>query len=296
MEATFWDHVEELRKVFIRSLCVVGIGILISLFFYQQLFAILTSPLRQRGALHRQEIKLERINNPHDYAIPYELSPNERFAEATPIIPPKGSILIEKIQPASLMILGPIEGMLTTFKMAFWVGLVGTSPLWFYFFFSFVAPALAPEHKRIFIPFIIMSMLFISLGILFAFHLTIPMGNQYLQLFNEGIGTNFWTLGSYLDYTVILLLANGLAFEFGVILLFLVHYGVLQPETMASKRRHMIVVAFVLGALLTPPDVLTQVMMAIPLIALYELVIIYGKMRKKFATTSLKLSQKKITG
>lgn len=289
MEATFWDHVEELRIVFIRSLFVIGLGIATALFFYQDIFGILTSPLQTNHAVKRNEVRFERIHNPHSYDIDYRLGANERIpgSESTITIPAHGNIVIEKtITSSPLLVLGPIEGMLTTFKMAFWIGLVATSPFWMYFLFSFIAPALEPSQRKMVIPFIGLSMMFIMTGISFAFYITIPFANQYLQLFNESIGTNLWTLSNYLDYTVILLLANGLAFEFAVILLFLVHYGVLHPESMAKKRRHMIVAAFVIGALLTPPDILTQILMAIPLIILYELIIVYGfvRNRKKYTT------------
>lgn len=291
MEASFWDHVEELRKVFVRSLLVIGIGIAIALFFYQHIFAILLSPLNNQNSLRRQEVKLERIFNPHSFPVEYSLAHNE-ISEDPSIIPPGGSILVERTLPTSLLVLGPIEGMLTTFKMAFWLGLVGTSPIWFYFIFSFVSPALESAQKRLFIPFVGLSILFITLGILFSFYLTIPIANQYLRLFNESIGTNQWTLSNYLDYTVILLLANGIAFEFAVILLFLVHYGVINPDSMANKRRHMIVAAFVIGAILTPPDVLTQVMLAVPLILLYEGIIVYGRLRKRFTFRYPRVTQK----
>ncbi len=68
------------------------------------------------------------------------------------------------------------------------------------------------------------------------FFVTIPLANQYLQLFNEGIGINLWTLSSYLDYTVALLLANAFGFEGAVILLFLVHFGILSADAMINKR------------------------------------------------------------
>jgi len=342
MEATFWDHVEELRKVFIRSLLVIGLGIMAALFFYQEIFGVLTSPLQARQAVQRNEIRYERIYNPSSYDIPYQLASNERNSNSESLIldsavqddkamqdfesesllmrgdhsqkvkaprikggygskncvalssstaesrlitiPAKNSILIEKtITSSPLLVLGPIEGMLTTFKMAFWIGLVATSPFWMYFLFSFIAPALEPYQKTMILPFISLSIVFILAGILFSFYITIPFANQYLQLFNESIGTNLWTLSNYLDYTVILLLANGLAFEFAVILFFMVHYRVLRPESMTKKRRHMIVAAFVIGALLTPPDVLTQILMAIPLIILYEIIILYGYARDQIS-------------
>jgi sec-independent protein translocase protein TatC len=111
---------------------------------------------------------------------------------------------------------------------------------------------------------------------------TIPAANSYLLLFNANLGLNLWTLSNYLDYTFLLLIGNGIAFEIGLILLFLVHLGVVSAEFLASKRRHFIVIAFILAALLTPPEVMSQILLAIPLIGLFEASIFYAKLRGYF--------------
>ncbi len=88
-------------------------------------------------------------------------------------------------------------------------------------------------------------------------------------------------MAHYLDYTLVLFLGHAIAFEISLLLLFMVHFGVLSLELLISKRRYMIVGAFIVGAVLTPPDVPTQLMLAIPLIGIYEIAIIYGKIRRK---------------
>ena len=130
-------------------------------------------------------------------------------------------------------------------------------------------------------PFLSLSLLFLFAGFLFAFFLTIPIANHYLMSFNEEIGVNLWAFANYLDYTIILLLAHGLAFEICVVLLFLVHFGFLTAEKMRAKRSFFAVGAFILSAVLTPPDVLTQLMLAFPLIFLYEVAIFYAFLREK---------------
>jgi sec-independent protein translocase protein TatC len=178
-----------------------------------------------------------------------------------------------------LVVLGPLDGFLTALKTSFWVGLVVTSPLWTFLTMRFIAPALQPKERKWVIPFILFSLIFMSLGVAFSYYITIPLANQFLSSFNEEIGVNMWTLSSYLDYTLILLLSNALAFEISVFLLFLVHYGAISASRLSDLRKYAIVAIFIISAILTPPDVFTQFMLAIPLMIIYELAIIYAKIR-----------------
>ena len=102
---------------------------------------------------------------------------------------------------------------------------------------------------------------------------------MYLFNFNDQLGINRWSLAFYMDYTTLLLLSNALAFEIFAIILLLVHYRLLKAYQMKSKRRHVIVAAFILGAILTPPDIISQLLLALPLILLYEMTIIYSYLR-----------------
>jgi sec-independent protein translocase protein TatC len=178
-----------------------------------------------------------------------------------------------------LIVLGPIDGFATTLKTSFWVGLVITSPIWTFFIMKFIAPALHARERNWMVPFVALSLLFLSLGMSFSYFITIPIANQFLSSFNREIGINMWTLSSYLDYTLILLLSNALAFELCVILLFLVHYGRLSASKMIKGRRYAIVFIFILAAILTPPDIFTQFMLALPLTIIYEFAIVYAKIR-----------------
>jgi sec-independent protein translocase protein TatC len=169
---------------------------------------------------------------------------------------PAGSHLDIRLSsgPNSLLIFGPTEGFIITLKVCFWCGLAGTSPFWIACLLQFISPGLRYSEKRFILPFI--------------FH-----------TFNASIGVNLWSLSNYLSYTVLILLANGIAFQSFVVLLFLIHAGWISAATMRSKRRHAILAAFVLGAILTPPDVPSQLMLAFPLIALYETAILYASLR-----------------
>lgn len=301
MDNTLWGHLDELRRTLIRCFCIIALGMAASLFFYQDIFSVLTSPLHNTSVLfpgkdliQHQNIKRQRLYNsgpdsstialPSD-AIVTSIASSTGTKQLTSHsfeVPSRGFVDFDLVnRDSQLVIFGPIDGMTITLKICLWIGLVGTSPIWIYFILQFITPALRREERAMVLPFLGLSLLFMSTGFLFAFFITIPIANQYLQAFNSSIAQNLWGLSHYIDYTLVLVLANGLAFELCVILLFLVHHGMLSASAMASKRRHMIIGAFILGALLTPPDVLTQFMMAIPLIMLYEAAIVYARFRER---------------
>lgn len=161
------------------------------------------------------------------------------------------------------------------------MGIVISSPIWMYWLLQFIAPALRSYERNLVAPFFLLSLTFLTLGLLFAFFVAIPFANQYLTAFNAGLGDNLWTLPHYIDYTVLLLLAHALAFELCVLVLFLVHYGIFSSRAMIAKRKGVIISIFILSAVLTPPDVFTQLMLAIPLIVFYEVAILYAHLKEK---------------
>lgn len=276
----FWDHLSALRKTFVRILAIIAAGCLLSFCFYEQLFQLLEKPLNQTPKAHQdglihQTLKRERILNTSSQALIYQ---NGGYSH---MIGPGGYIDIDipSAKHTQLVIMGPLEGMLIAFKICFWFGAVLTAPFWGYVLLQFLLPALKQQERALIPPFIGLSIVFLLVGFLFAYHLTIPLANEYLLVFNAGIGMNLWSLSHYIDYTVVFLLGHAIAFEFCLILLFLVHLRVIGIDLMVAWRRQMIVAAFVLGAILTPPDIFSQVMLAIPLIALYEVAILYARFR-----------------
>ncbi len=173
--------------------------------------------------------------------------------------------------PVKVVILGPIEGFSAALKMSVWVGTALTSPLWGWFLLQFLLPALKKEEKNLLPLFMSTLFGFFILGALFAYFITLPLASKYLLSFNTPLGENLWSLGNYMDYTALLLLASGLSFEVFSFLVCGAYLGVIQPEWLAHYRRGFVVFAFILGAIVTPPDVLTQLLVAVPLVILYEL-------------------------
>ena len=191
-----------------------------------------------------------------------------------------GEILVyEQVAPSSFLIMGPIEGISLVFKLSFWISLALTAPFWGWVWIQFILPGLKARERLVLFPFLLCSTICLCLGMAFAYCVTLPIANQYLTLFNDSIGQNAWTLMHYIQYVLLLCLGHAVAAELGLLLFLLVHFRFLSPGGLIAKRRYMIVVAFILGALLTPPDILTQLLLAIPLIGLYEAAIWYAKWR-----------------
>lgn len=297
-EASFWTHVEELRKCLIKAIAVIALASLFTFLSYPALISLLSLPLQAAAAPNNQDLageKMEftKVSNRSDAPARFSLPQGAALAVALSkgieeesqnnfLIHEGGVLTYERAAPSDkLVILSPTEGIVAAFKVSFWIGFAASSPLWLYFIGSFIAPALNREEKRALLPCFALSLIFFSLGLLFCYKITLPLANSYLSLFNAAIGQNLWSLSHYLDYTLILMLANGIAFESAVILFCLVHFRLITPEAMRQKRRFAIVAIFIAAAILTPPDVVTQLLLALPLLLLYEAALLYACWRCK---------------
>ncbi len=280
--ATFWSHAQDLRTLFLSVLFVITFGVIASFVFYEPLLHLFTYSLNNsHSGLHVEQLEQVRVYNPSDTPILFEVPKNAitPFSGNKEILSEEEFIYtVPKI--SSLVLLSPMEGVLSAIHVSFWVGVTITSPVWLFLIMRFLTPALYKSEKKIIWLFLGLSLIFISCGILFALFITIPIANHYFYLFNQSLGINLWSLKHYLDYTLFLILANAFAFELGVLGIFAVHFQLVSRQWLIEKRSFAIVFAFILGALLTPPDVLTQVMLALPLIGIYEFMIIYAKLRE----------------
>lgn len=233
---TFWEHLEELRAVLIKSLLAVAAGFCLALLFSHEIVQILSLPYTHLSGLSK---------------------------------------------PPTIVLLSPLEGFSCLMRTCLWMGLVAASPIWFYFLFQFVAPALGALERRKTAFFLLSSYLYMFLGCICAYYFSIPYINRFLMSLNAELGENFWSLTEYLDYTLLLLFAHALLFEACALLFLLIHYRVITSAFLRHYRRVTIVGIFILSALLTPPDVLSQVLLAIPLMAIYELAILYAWVRER---------------
>lgn len=156
-------------------------------------------------------------------------------------------------------------------RIAFWGGILLSSPLLVIIIGQFVLPALtAPEKKLAGQAGALGALLFIG-GVAFGYVYTLPFALSAMYLFNDWLGVApLWTLSSYVTFAVQVLVAFGLAFEIPMVLLVLGRLGIVSGEWLRTHRRHAIVGALIIACILTPPDVVSQIVMTIPLVILYE--------------------------
>lgn len=289
-----WGHIEDLRKTLIQSCFVIFVGFLFLLIFYQPILDLLVSYPRQEieGGLTKQTVKRIHLSNSTKQKQLFKLPPQASMIFASsPIkegnqraivyeVLPGESILYDEVVDHPLLVLGPIEGMMVVIKTCFWLSFALTAPIWGWIWLKFILPGLERNEKAILFPFLSLSLISLILGCLFAYCVTVPLANGYLFSFNQAIGQNEWTLKLYVDYVLLVCLGHAIAAEIGLLLFILIHFQAISTSWLIKKRRYMIVLAFILGALLTPPDVLTQLLMAFPLMGLYEAAILYGKWRE----------------
>jgi sec-independent protein translocase protein TatC len=186
-----------------------------------------------------------------------------------------------KVMPAggSLIFTSVAEAFFTYMKVAFIAGLILTSPFILYQIWAFVAPGLYQKEKKYVVPFVLGGSLFFAMGVLFGYFIAIPIGFKFLL----GYATDFIkpmpSMKEYLSFSIKFLLAFGLVFEFPVVLVLLARIGVIDAKMLARQRKYAILLIFIFAAAVTPsPDLISQILMALPLIGLYELSILLSKL------------------
>ena len=163
------------------------------------------------------------------------------------------------------------EMFMTYLKTAFITGVLLSSPVIFYQMWMFIAPGLYQNEKRYIIPFVLFSTILFIGGALFGYFMVFPFGFRFfIGYANESIRA-LPTVKQYFSFSTKLLFAFGVVFELPVIIFFLSKLGIVTPAFLRKNRKYAILLTFSIGAILTPPDVITQCMMAAPLLILYEL-------------------------
>ena len=181
--------------------------------------------------------------------------------------------LSEALPPGAKPVFLAGEGAFFTLtKVAFLSALLFSLPWVLFQAWAFIAPGLYEHEKRFALPLIFSSVFFLVVGIAFAYYFVLPAAYKFFFSFAEGTGAEIMQdLQKYWDFTLAIFFGFGLAFEVPVVEMLLVKLGMVTTTQLREIRRYVIVGAFIAAAVLTPPDVLSQFMLAIPLILLYEL-------------------------
>ncbi|NVL90315.1 MAG: twin-arginine translocase subunit TatC [Desulfobacterales bacterium] len=184
-----------------------------------------------------------------------------------------------------LIYTGLPEAFFTYLKVAFLAGLLMAVPVILYQLWMFIAPGLYDREKRLTLPVVFLSSLFFLGGALFGYFVVFPFGFKFFMGFASDYVRPLPSMKEYLSFSAKLLLAFGVVFELPLFVTFLAKLGIVDVQFLKAKRKYAILLFFVFAAILTPPDVITQAMMAGPLIILYEVSIlgakVFGKKKSK---------------
>ncbi len=211
--------------------------------------------------------------------IPLAFFANELFTfVATPLIAqlPKDS---------SLIATSVISPFMTPFKLAFFVGLFVAMPYVLYQVWAFIAPGLYKHEKRFAVPLLVSSIVLFYCGIAFAYFAVFPVMFEFFANTTPAGVRMMTDITSYMDFVLTMFLCFGLAFEVPVVVVLLVLTGLVKVEKLAEIRGYVLIGIFVIAALLTPPDAISQTIMAVPMYLLYEGGIVMARLMNRMRRT-----------
>ena len=169
------------------------------------------------------------------------------------------------------------ETFFTAMKVAFFGGFIISLPVIFWQLWLFLAPGLYDHEKKLVVPFVFFATLMFLLGASFAYYIVVPVGFDFLIAFGNSVVSVLPSIGKYVGFFTKLLIGFGIAFELPVITFFLAKIGLVNDQMLKDFFRYAVVLIFIVAAVLTPPDVISQVLMAAPLLILYGVSIYIAK-------------------
>jgi sec-independent protein translocase protein TatC len=299
VKKSFWDHLRDLRTSLLRSAIAIGLALVVCLLIADKLVGILEYPLKRINLF--QEPKPSVAFRIGDTQLgPYELTKeqysgfndgegnqvvfqigiaqigDQKVATLNPLPP-------APVEGGSLRVrlhnLSPTEAFFVAFRVAIYGGVIVAAPFWIYFMGQFFLPALSIRERSVLFQWLGWGLLLFFTGVLLTYFLLLPIALrasvEYSQLM--GFEAYDWRADEYIRFVTKFIVGMGVGFQFPVIVLILVKMGFLTHHQLAHYRRHVVILSLVLGALLTTPEVITQVAMAIPLYILYEISILIAR-------------------
>ena len=176
-----------------------------------------------------------------------------------------------------LIFTGLPEAFFTYLKVALLTGIILAAPVLLYQFWLFIAPGLYKKERKLLIPIVFLSTIFFLGGAFFGYFIVFPFGFKFFLGFASDSIRPMPSMKEYLTFATKLLLAFGVVFELPIVITFMARLGIVSVDFLKKNRKYALLLFFVFSAILTPPDVITQLMMAFPLMILYEISIIGAK-------------------
>ena len=294
---TFLEHLEDFRWVLIKSSVALGVSMLVCLVAANHVVQIIKRPLNHSWTLYsstNQEVFFRFGTN---LIGNFQLTPAQQrtlnlgtnrlvSVNVAPVTFGTNQVLGWRVdrdpQPGlsrqpqvNLINLGPVEGFYIAFQVAFYGGMVLASPFLLYFITSFVFPALKLHERKYVYRGLLFGISLFLCGVAFCYFILMPVALTASQMYSQwlGFGALQWRAQDYISFVCKFMLGMGLGFELPVVVLTLVKIGVLDYQTLRGMWRYMVVIVLVLGGVLTTPEVVTQMLMAVPLYMLYEVTV-----------------------
>lgn len=234
----FLEHLEDLRQTIIKILMVSGIAAVACFFFVPAILHWLKTPLVRVLTQMDQSHMIKEV--------------------------------LRSLAPTGAFVLG--------IKISFISGLVFASPLCLYFLARFLLPAMTRLERKVAAQIFTAGAGCFIAGLSLCYWVALPQSLKLLWRYNEILGiVPLWTIESYVSFALFFLLAFGICFETPMVILILVRLQILSTASLRTKRRYAVVAILVVAAVLTPPDVVSQIMLAAPMLLLYEACILIGR-------------------
>lgn len=202
------------------------------------------------------------------------------------------SPIINAIKDTNLIAIGVISPFLTPLKMTLILAIYIGMPFILYKIWAFVAPALYKHEKNLITPLIISSAILFYAGIFFSFYIVFPVVFEFLTIIGPSSVDFTPDISYYLSFIIKVSFAFGVAFEVPVATILLITFGVIDVSSLRKNRPYVIIAAFALGMILTPPDIISQILIAIPMWLLFELGLICSPLFKKIKVKKYKKTKK----
>ena len=295
---SFLEHLEDFRWLLVKLSVALALAMLVCLIGANYVMAIIKWPLSRTTVSYPGTNQIVTVSFGTNQLGHFPLSPAQeqvlqlgtnRFVAVTiePLLLGTNQVLGWHLDPTTdaadsaqrmqidLINLSPAGGFFVAIQLAVYGGLVLAAPFLFYFILSFVFPALKMREKKYIYRALVIGGGLFMVGVCFCYFALMPVALAASQKYSNwlGLGASQWRAEEYISFVCRFLLGMGLGFELPVVILTLVKIGILNYRTLANARRYMIVINLILGAVLTTPEVVTQILMFIPLQFLYELTV-----------------------
>jgi sec-independent protein translocase protein TatC len=291
---SFWGHLADLRSALIRSVIAIGASLLVCLLVSPWIVKVLEEPLRHMHMFEKAKptVSIEigstklgpfEVTRDQFPGLPPGDAPNVVFRVGTA---PMGkeqvaTLTMEpEVKPGELIEVrlhnfSPAESFMVAFHVALFAAVGVSAPFWIYFMGGFLLPALNLKERSVIFSWMGWSIALFIAGVLSTYFLLLPVALRASVQYSEllGFSAQDWRAQDYINFTCKFIFGMGLGFQFPLVVLFLVKIGVLSHSDLTKYRRHVAVLSLILGAVLTTPEVVTQVAMAVPLYLLYEICI-----------------------